>query len=129
MSNQIQNGKTVSIIIPVYAVENFIEKCLLSILKQTYKNFQCIVVDDGSPDNSITIGKKVVSDDERFEFLSKNNGGLSDARNFGLKYVKGDYICFLDSDDYYSEYFIEEMLSSILSNGSDISICNTVFIS
>ena len=119
----------VSIIIPVYAVEKYISKCLISVKNQTYRYFECIVVDDGSPDNSTLIGKNAVSNDSRFKFFYKENGGLSDARNFGLDRAKGEYVCFLDSDDYYNSDFIEKMLKSANENNSDIVVCNTNFVS
>lgn len=92
----------VSIIIPVYKVEKYIEKCIQSLLDQTYENFEALVVDDGSPDNSITLAKELVGDDPRFVFLEKENGGQGSARNLGLDHAKGDYIAFLDSDDSYT---------------------------
>ncbi|MDG9729832.1 glycosyltransferase [Ignatzschineria sp. RMDPL8A] len=93
---------TISIIIPVYGVEDYIEKCIQSLLDQTYTHFEAIIVDDGSLDNSIAIAKKLVGNDPRFIFLEKENGGQSSARNLGLDIVSGDYIAFVDSDDYIS---------------------------
>ena len=90
----------VSIIVPVYNVEKYIEKCIMSIMNQTLRNFECLVVDDGSKDDSIEIVKKIIGKDNRFIILSKENGGLSDARNYGLDKANGEYICFIDSDDY-----------------------------
>ena len=92
-----------SIIIPVYGVEKYIDKCLKSVLDQSYKNYEVIVVNDGSPDNSQEIIDKYVELDNRFKTYSKKNGGLSDARNFGVQYATGDYIIFIDSDDYIEE--------------------------
>lgn len=92
----------VSIIIPVYKVEKYVKKCIQSLLDQTYKNFEALVVDDGSPDYSITLAKELVGDDSRFIFLEKENGGQGSARNLGLDHAKGDYITFLDSDDSYT---------------------------
>lgn len=92
----------VSIIIPVYKVEKYIKKCMQSLLDQTYENFEALVVDDGSPDNSITLAKDLVGDDPRFIFLEKENGGQGSARNLGLDHARGDYIAFLDSDDSYT---------------------------
>lgn len=89
-----------SIVIPVYNVEEYIDKCLNSVLNQTYKDFEVIIVNDGSPDNSIQIIDRYVKMDDRFKVYSKENGGLSAARNFGVKKVSGDYLIFLDSDDY-----------------------------
>ena len=100
-----------SIIIPVYNVEKYLDKCLDSISKQTYKNFEVIIVNDGSPDNSQKIIDKYLKKDKRFKGYIKDNGGLSDARNYGIKYVTGDYILFIDSDD-----FIEKELLSNINN-------------
>ena len=88
-----------SIIVPIYNVEKYIEKCLQSIKDQTFKNFEVIMVDDGSTDNSNKI-MKLFEKDKRFKSYSKKNGGLSDARNYGIQYTTGDYLLFIDSDDY-----------------------------
>lgn len=90
----------ISFIVPVYKVEEYIVKCLSSIQQQSLADFECLVVDDGSPDRSIEIAKKEFEKDSRFIFLQKENGGLSEARNFGLQQAKGEYVCFVDSDDY-----------------------------
>lgn len=89
-----------SIIVPVYCVENYIEKCLVSIQNQSYSNFEVIVVNDGSLDGSQSIIDEFVKRDSRFLSYRKENGGLSDARNYGVSYANGDYIIFIDSDDY-----------------------------
>ena len=104
----------ISIIIPVYKVEAYIEKCMRSLLEQTYTNFEVLVVDDGSPDSSIKLAKSVVADDPRFLFFEKENGGIGTARNLGLDNAKGDFITFLDSDDSYTPdmlYIVNEELS------------------
>ena len=88
-----------SIIIPVYNVENYIKKCLESIKGQTYKNFEVIIVNDGSKQNEKEIIKPFLKD-KRFKYYEKENGGLSDARNYGVGYAAGDYIIYVDSDDY-----------------------------
>jgi len=97
-----------SIIIPVYNTEKYIRKCLESLKKQTYTNFEVIIINDGSTDNSQSIINEFLIDN-RFNCYIKKNGGLSDARNYGLNYVTGDYICFLDSDDYYDENLLNEL--------------------
>lgn len=89
-----------SIIIPVYNVEKYIDKCLKSISEQTYDKFEVIIVNDGSPDESVKIINKYVKKDKRFHLYDKENGGLSDARNYGLKQAKGDIVLFIDGDDY-----------------------------
>ena len=101
-----------SIIVPVYNVEKYLEKCLESILNQTFKDFEAIIVNDGSTDNSQEIIDKYVNKDQKiFKSFKKENGGLSDARNFGIERAKGEYIVFLDSDDY-----IDENLLNTLNN-------------
>ena len=98
-----------SIIVPVYNVEKYIKKCLESIKNQTYTNFEVIIVNDGSKDSSQIIIDEYVNSDNRFKSFIKKNGGLSSARNYGLKYVKGDYILFLDSDDYIDINLLENL--------------------
>lgn len=102
------NKPLVSVIIPVYNCEQYLDKCIDNILKQTYQNLQIIFVNDGSTDNSFDILTKV--SDSRVEVYSKKNGGASSARNFGLKYRKGKYILFVDSDDYLKEDAVEKLV-------------------
>ena len=96
------NHPMISVIIPVYNVEKYIVRCVDSILSQSYTNFELIIVDDESPDHSISLIKNKFQD-ERIKILHKKNGGLSDARNFGLDHSKGDYVWFVDSDDYIND--------------------------
>src|SRR5690554_5759208 len=112
----------ISVIVPVYGVEKYIAKCLLSIQQQTFTDFECIVVDDGSPDSSTEIGRKAVGEDDRFIFVSKPNGGLASARNFGLDRAKGDYIAFVDSDDWVESEFLELPYKNITRGHFDICI-------
>ena len=91
-------GIKFSIIVPVYNVENYIKKCINSILEQDYSNFEILVIDDGSSDSSISIVNSF--EDYRIKIYKKENGGLSSARNYGVKNVSGDYIWFVDGDDY-----------------------------
>ena len=98
-----------SIIIPVYNVEKYIDKCLDSISKQTYKNYEVIIVNDGTKDNSVQIIEKYIKKNEKLKLLTKENGGLSDARNYGLKYATGDYLLFVDSDDYIDKNLLEKL--------------------
>jgi glycosyltransferase involved in cell wall biosynthesis len=118
----------ISIIIPVYEVEKYIEKCINSLQEQTYKNFEALIINDGTKDNSINIAKEIVSNDSRFIFFDKDNGGLSDARNYGIERSKGKYICFLDSDDYYDKDFLKIMYNKIVEEKSDIVICDIVLV-
>lgn len=112
----------ISIVIPVYNVENYIERCISSVLKQTFKEIEIIVVNDGSTDNSLEICKKYENEDSRIVLISQLNGGLSDARNTGIKKAKFPYITFLDSDDWIDETFIEVLYSSLINYNADISI-------
>ena len=90
----------ISIVIPVYNVEAYIEHCIHNILSQTYRNLEVIIVNDGSPDDSIKIAKELTKDDSRFIYIDKENGGQSDARNVGLDCASGEYIFFCDPDDF-----------------------------
>ena len=114
----------ISIIIPVYKVEKYLEKCIESVLKQTYTNLQIILVDDGSPDNCGKICDEYDKKDSRIEVIHKANGGLSDARNVGISKAKGRYIGFVDSDDYIKEDMYEILLNLIKKYDADVSICN-----
>lgn len=115
-----------SIIIPVYNVEQYLDKCLKSISKQTFLDFECIIVDDGSPDNSNAIIDKYVNKDQRFKVIHQKNMGLSAARNTGLDVAKGDYITFVDSDDYIANDYLEKFVLKIASSNADIIICGII---
>lgn len=112
----------VSIIVPVYNSQKTIERCLTSILKQTYRNLEVIVVDDGSTDNSVQIINQYKVDG-RIHLISKKNGGASSARNTGLSLAKGDFIQFVDSDDYLSSNMTERLVTLITTNNCDLVIC------
>ena len=114
----------ISIVIPVYKVEKYLEKCIESVLKQTYTNLQIILVDDGSPDNCGKICDEYAKKDPRIEVIHKVNGGLSDARNVGIAKAKGKYIGFVDSDDYIKEDMYEILINLIKEYDADVSICN-----
>lgn len=114
----------ISIIVPVYKVEKYLEKCIESILMQTYKNIELILVDDGSPDMCPVICDKYADKDSRVVVVHKKNGGLSDARNAGLAIAQGEFISFIDSDDFVSEDFCELLLRAALKEKADMAICN-----
>lgn len=103
----------ISIIIPVYNVEKYIEKCLLSCIKQdiSYENYEIIVVNDGSPDNCITIVERIAKDHLNIRIINQENQGLSGARNTGIKHARGEYIWFVDSDDYIEENCLGRIVS------------------
>lgn len=112
----------VSIIVPVYNVEPYLRQCLDSILGQTFTNFEVLLVNDGSPDSSGDICREYVEKDSRFHYFEKENGGLSDARNYGIERAQGEYLTFIDSDDFVNEKHLENLfLASRLSN-ADITI-------
>lgn len=114
----------VSIIVPVYNVEKYLEKCIDSILNQTFHEFELILVDDGSNDLSGEICEKYKKNDFRIRVIHKKNGGLSSARNSGLSIAKGEYISFIDSDDYIDKDMISILYNNIIKNEADISICD-----
>ena len=115
----------VTIVIPVYKVENYLDRCVESVVKQAYKNLEIILVDDGSPDNCPQICDEWAKKDERIKVIHKENGGLSDARNIGIQNATGEFLLFVDSDDY-----VDENLSSILENlgTGDVKIINSYFL-
>ena len=110
----------VSIIVPIYNVEKYLEKCITSILNQNYKNIEVILVDDGSIDHSIDICDMFEARDSRVKAYHKANGGLSDARNYGLKRCSGEYIMFVDGDDWIDNNTVEEAMTFMESNSLDI---------
>ncbi len=114
----------VSIIVPIYKVEKEMDRCIKSILNQTYSNLEIILVNDGSPDKCPEMCNDYAEIDRRIKVIHKRNGGLSDARNEGLKIATGDYISFIDSDDWVADVFIECLLGSLIETNSDIAICN-----
>lgn len=118
-----KNKQLVSIIIPVYNVEKYLERCIESVINQTYKNIEIILVNDGSTDNSLSICKKYKEKDKRIILIDQKNSGVSAARNAALKIAKGEYIQFTDSDDWLEKNMIEEMVYSSITNDSDIVIC------
>ena len=99
----------VSIIVPVYKTERYLSRCLRSILAQDYQELDIILVDDGSPDNSGVLCDELAQTDARIQVIHKKNGGLSSARNAGIKAAKGDYICFIDSDDYVAKDYVSTL--------------------
>ncbi|MGQ7366500.1 glycosyltransferase family 2 protein [Streptococcus suis] len=114
----------ITVIVPVYNIENYIEKCILSIRSQYYTNLEIILVNDGSTDHSREICRKYELIDSRIQLLDKLNGGLSDARNYGISHSNGEYIVFVDGDDTIEPGFIFELHKSMTTEQSDISICS-----
>ena len=114
----------VSIIIPVYQVEKYLEKCIASVVNQTYQNLEIILIDDGSPDNCPAICDVWKARDQRITVIHQQNGGLSVARNEGLKIATGEFIGFVDSDDWIEPEMYELLLTALLEADADIAVCN-----
>lgn len=118
----------ISVIVPIYNVEKYICKCVNSILNQTYKNIEIFLVDDGSPDRCGKICDEYSQKDSRIRVIHKKNGGLSDARNVALDVMKGDYVTFIDSDDYIARDYISYLHKLIVNTHADISICEFKYV-
>lgn len=114
--------KLISVVLPIYNVEDYLEKCMDSVLNQTYSNIEIILVDDGSPDSCPKMCDEYVKKDKRVKVVHKENGGLSDARNAGIKASNGEYITFIDSDDYVDKDYIEFLYNTIKKENADIAI-------
>ena len=114
----------ISIIIPVYNVEQYIRRCLNSILDQTYSNYEVLIVDDGSSDSSVDIAREYEAADLRFNVFEKENGGQGSARNYGLARASGKYISFIDSDDWVHPEFLERLIHIMKMEHADVAMCN-----
>ena len=114
----------ISVIVPVYQVENYLNQCIESIIEQTYTNLEIILIDDGSKDNCPQICDDWSIKDKRIKVIHKKNGGLSDARNVGLDIAKVKYIAFIDSDDWVDSRYIELLYNSLIKSEADISACS-----
>ena len=121
-----ENQALISVIIPVYNVEEYLRECVDSVINQTYKNLEIILVDDGSTDSSGSICDEYIDMDERVTVIHQKNGGLSDARNTGLSHSIGKYVYFLDSDDYIAENTFETLLAIAEKDNSDIVFFDAV---
>ena len=112
----------ISIIVPIYNVEKYLRQCLDSILDQTYEHFECLLINDGSPDNSADICREYVAKDARFRYVEKENGGVSSARNLGIERSKGQYITFIDSDDWVDSDYLELLYIKINEYNADLAV-------
>lgn len=121
MKNEVQ--MVVSVIMPVYNSEKYLEDAIESVLAQTFQNIELILVDDGSTDNSLSLCNNYAAIDSRIKTIHKENNGVCSARNLGISYAKGEYICFIDNDDLYNKYFIEKMFDAAYHNEVDIVKC------
>lgn len=119
-------GDLISMVVPVYKVEQYLDRCVESLINQTYKNIEIILVDDGSPDNCPAMCDKYAERDRRIKVIHKENGGLSDARNAGLKQATGEYILYVDSDDYIDLDSCERLLNATEGQLVDIVVGNAI---
>ena len=117
-----------SIIIPVYNVEKYITKCIESVKAQTLTDFECLIINDGTKDNSVEIASKAINGDDRFVIHHKVNGGLSDARNYGIAKAQGEYVFLLDSDDYIGETLLEDTYNMAKQYDSDIVCFDMMYV-
>lgn len=118
-----KNEDLISIIIPLYNEEKHLDRCIKSIVKQTYKDIEIIILNDGSTDSSKEICDKWSQIDSRIKVIHKKNSGVSDTRNLGIEKSQGKYITFIDSDDYIDETMINKLYVDLINNNSDISVC------
>ena len=114
----------ISVVVPVYRVEPYLDRCVASIVNQTYRNLEIILVDDGSPDRCPAMCDAWAEKDRRIKVIHKANGGLSDARNVGLQLAQGNYVAFIDSDDWIDLRFIEILYKAIVETEAEISACD-----
>lgn len=123
-----RQDELISVIVPVYNVEKYIDKCIKSIISQDYTNLEIWLVDDGSTDSSGEVCDKYAESDQRIIVIHKDNGGLSDARNVALDRMQGKYVLFIDSDDYIEKNYISYLYMLLKDYQSDISICNFKYV-
>ena len=123
---EMEREPLISVIIPVYGVEKYIRECLDSVIRQTYRNLEIIVINDGTKDRSAEIAKEYAKLDPRIKVYDFANGGLSVARNRGLNLSTGSYIAFLDSDDWLMPNMYEELMTSIIEHNADFVKCSVI---
>lgn len=121
-------NKKISVIVPVYNVEKYLRRCIDSIIGQNYDNMEIILVDDGSTDSSGKICDDYGRSDTRIIVIHKDNGGLSSARNAGIKIATGEYLCFVDSDDYVDKNILQKLISTALKNDADMCLCDFEYV-
>lgn len=123
MTRKERKDELISVVVPIYNVEKYIEKCIDSIINQTYTNLEIILVDDGSPDKCGKICDEYAKRDKRIKVIHKENGGVSSARNIGLDNLNGEYVTFIDADDYISNNYCEELLNALKTENADCVAC------
>ncbi len=118
----------VSIIIPIYNTKDYLERCIRSVVQQSYSDIEIILVNDGSTDNCLIICEKWAKRDNRIKIINQENRGVAEARNSGIKVAKGEYICFVDSDDYVNRDYIKRLYEVIIANNIDIVCCGNLYV-
>ena len=126
LGEKMKNDIKISVIVPIYKVEKYLRRCIDSIINQTFKNIEIILVNDGSPDNCPKICEEYKNKDNRIIIINQENQGLSVARNSGIRIARGQYLVFIDSDDYIEEDMIEYLYEGIVKYDVDISCCGYV---
>lgn len=121
------NSALISVIVPVYNVRLYLEKCVLSIINQTYKNLEILLINDGSTDDSGELAENIAQKDGRITVFHKQNGGVSSARNLGIEKAKGEYLIFVDADDYLAEDFVENMLEMAIKTNAEFCLSKNCF--
>ena len=117
----------ISVIVPVYNSEKYLKECINSILHQTYENIEIIIINDGSTDNSLLISQELQKEDKRIKIINQKNSGVSYSRNKGIQEATGEYIMFVDSDDFIVQNYIELMYKEITKNNYDACISGMTF--
>ena len=118
------DNKKISVCITYYNIDNYVERCLGSIISNTYKNLEIICVDDGSTDNTLNVLNDLAKTDSRIKVISKQNGGVQSARNRALQEVTGDYIAFIDGDDWVHYQYFETLMQAQEETSADVVICD-----
>ena len=127
MGQKVSLQDLISVIVPVYNTEKYLDRCIQSVLAQTYTNWELLLIDDGSTDSSGTICDQYAAEDNRIRVFHKENGGVSSARNLGLDNAKGEWITFVDSDDWVEPSMLKELLAIALDNDADYVYCDLLF--
>ena len=117
----------ISVIVPIYKVEDYLDRCIESIVKQKYRNLEIILVDDGSPDQCGAICERWAAKDRRIKVIHKKNAGLAAARNTGIEESSGEYLCFIDSDDFLEPKMLEKLLKALIMEEAEVAACNFVY--
>ena len=127
MNEKATQAPLISLIVPIYNVASYVDRCVASLVNQTYSNLEILLVDDGSTDGSGALCDEWAKKDSRIHVVHKENGGLSDTRNQGIKLSKGDYLAFIDGDDYIAPEYCEKLYQALAAHDADIALCNNCY--